>query len=271
VHRLWFLEPPYAHIAGWLPDVAGRAYHVVDLSDPASPRQAGRWWIPGGHRDDGERWQRLRPGERFEVHGVIAVGERAYAACTDAGMAILDIADPCSIRVISRIDWSPPYGGFVHTCLPLPGRGLVVAVDEVLPEHVHGGDKRIWLVDVREERQPVTITTLPVPSPGPGTPWASYRDRPGRFGPHNVHENRPGSLMSERLVFATYYNAGVRVYDISDQYRPEEVAHFVPPAPPGQDAPQLNDLWVGADGLVYVTDRISGGLYVLEFTAGGLD
>jgi hypothetical protein len=117
----------------------------------------------------------------------------------------------------------------------------------------------------------VTIATLPVPSPGPGTPWASYRDRPGRFGPHNVHENRPGSLMSERLVFATYYNAGVRVYDISDQYRPEEVAHFVPPAPPGQDAPQLNDLWVGADGLVYVTDRISGGLYVLEFTAGGLD
>jgi hypothetical protein len=103
-----------------------------------------------------------------------------------------------------------------------------------------------------------------VPRPGPGTPWASYRERPGRFGPHNVHENKPGSFSSEELIFATWYNAGVRLYDVSDPYRPEEVAHFVPPAPPGQEAPQLNDLWVDADGLVYVTDRISGGLYVLE-------
>jgi hypothetical protein len=177
---------------------------------------------------------------------------------------ILDIADPSAPEVVSRIAWSPPYGGFVHTCLPLPGRGLVIAVDEVLPEHVHGGDKRIWVVDVREERQPVTIATMPVPRPGPGAPWSSYRERPGRFGPHNVHENKPGSLVSEQLVYATYYNAGVRVYDVSDPYRPEEVAHFVPPTPPGQDAPQCNDLWVDADGLVYVTDRISGGLYVLE-------
>jgi hypothetical protein len=264
VHRLWYLEPPYAHIAAWLPEVAGRAYHVVDLSDPAAPARAGAWWIPSGHAADAEVWPRLRPGERFEVHGVIALGDRAYAACTDAGMVILDIADPGAPEVVSRIDWSPPYGGFVHTCLPLPGRGLVIAVDEVLPEHVHGGDKRIWVVDVREERQPVTIATMPVPRPGPGAPWSSYRERPGRFGPHNVHENKPGSLVSEQLVYATYYNAGVRVYDVSDPYRPEEVAHFVPPTPPGQDAPQCNDLWVDAHGLVYVTDRISGGLYVLE-------
>jgi hypothetical protein len=64
----------------------------------------------------------------------------------------------------------------------------------------------------------------------------------------------------------TYYNAGLRVFDIRNQYRPEEVGYFIPPAPEGQKAPMFNDLYVDIDGLIYVTDRIKGGLYVLEYT-----
>ena len=41
---------------------------------------------------------------------------------------------------------------------------------------------------------------------------------------------------------------------------------FIPPAPEGQKAPMFNDLYVDTDGLIYVTDRIKGGLYVLEYT-----
>lgn len=36
--------------------------------------------------------------------------------------------------------------------------------------------------------------------------------------------------------------------------------------PPGRRSSQLNDLVVAADGLVYVTDRYAGGLYLLERT-----
>ena len=266
VHRIWFRDAPYAHIAAWLPGVGARAYQIVDLSDPANPSMVGSWWIPGTGSGDVVAWEKLEPGEKYEVHGIIAQGDRAYVSCVDAGMVILDISDLSRPTVVSRIDWSPPYGGYVHTSLPLPGRGLVIAVDEVLPEHKHGGDKRVWVVDVREERQPVTIATFPVPRPPAGAPWADYHDRPGRFGPHNVHENRPGGYHSEHTIFTTYYNAGVRVVDISDPHRPDEVAHFVPPAPPDQPAPQLNDLYVDADGLVYVTDRVTGGLYILEYT-----
>src|SRR6185312_17003411 len=82
-----------------------------------------------------------------------------------------------------------------------------------------------------------------------------------RFGPHNLHENRVGSYRSERLVFVTYFNAGLRVYDLADPERPVEVASWLPEPPAGQAAPQLNDLFVQADGLVWVTDRIRGGLY----------
>jgi hypothetical protein len=38
----------------------------------------------------------------------------------------------------------------------------------------------------------------------------------------------------------------------------------VPEPPPGQPVPQVNDLFVDAAGLVWVTDRIGGGLYVLQ-------
>ena len=37
------------------------------------------------------------------------------------------------------------------------------------------------------------------------------------------------------------------------------------PAPEGQKAPMFNDLYVDTDGLIYVTDRIKGGLYILEY------
>ena len=53
----------------------------------------------------------------------------------------------------------------------------------------------------------------------------------GTFGPHNLHENRPGSLRSEDTIFATYNNAGVRVFDIRDAFAPKEIAYWVPPTP----------------------------------------
>ncbi|MGH8963673.1 MAG: hypothetical protein ACRDWT_21185, partial [Jatrophihabitantaceae bacterium] len=72
------------------------------------------------------------------------------------------------------------------------------------------------------------------------------------------------SYRSERLIFATYFSAGVRVYDLADAMHPAEVAHWTPGPPPGQAVPQSNDLFVDEDGLIWVTDRVGGGLAVLE-------
>jgi hypothetical protein len=58
------------------------------------------------------------------------------------------------------------------------------------------------------------------------------------------------------------------VYDVSDATAPVEVASWVPSTPPGQEAPQINDLFVDADLSVYVTDRVNGGVYILEPDAG---
>jgi len=260
VHRMWFTDGKYAHVAAMLPGIKERAYLIADISDPSNPKQAGVWWIPG--TKNGEEtppdWTPFA-GEHFHVHGAIPHGDRSYVALVDAGMAILDISDISQPRTISHIDWSPPFGGYAHTTLPLPGRKLVVAVDESVKYDCNEGEKRVWLIDVREERNPVIVSTCPVPD-------GDFCKRGLRFGPHNAHENRPGSFQSEKLIFITYYNAGLRIFDIRNQYRPEEVGFFIPPAPEGQKAPMFNDLYVDADGLIYVTDRMTGGLYILEYT-----
>jgi hypothetical protein len=95
-------------------------------------------------------------------------------------------------------------------------------------------------------------------------PEGDYAQRELRYGPHNFHENRAGSYRSERLVFATYFNAGLRVYDLADPENVVEVAHWVSEAPEGAAAPQANDLFVDADHLIWVTDRGTGGVACLQ-------
>jgi hypothetical protein len=102
---------------------------------------------------------------------------------------------------------------------------------------------------------------------------ADYGAKGAHFGPHNLHENRPGSFISDTLVFATYQNAGVRAFDISDPYRPREVGALVPPprartvdTRPGRPRViQTADVFATQDGLVYLTDY-NAGLYVSECT-----
>jgi len=267
VHRIWYSEAPYAHIAAWLPDVHERAYQIVDLSNPREPKMAGSWWIPGTKDGDPDPWVPLQEHAEYHVHGIIPHGNRAYVSCVDAGFALLDISEVSSPKVLGHVNWSPPYAGYLHTALPLPSRGLVVGVTEAIHFTAEqDGDKRIWMIDVREERNPVTISSFPQPKPPTGSPWQSFWERGRRFGPHNVHENRPGSFHSETLIFSTWYNAGLRIHDVSNADRPEEVGYFIPPTPDGQESPQINDVFVDADGLVYITDRINGGIYIVEYT-----
>ena len=113
------------------------------------------------------------------------------------------------------------------------------------------------LIDVADPSAPRYLQALPAPS-------GAFGELPQRFGPHNVHENRSGSYRSNRLVFATYFSAGLRVYDISDPQNPREVAHWVSEAPVGSPVPQANDLFVDHQGLIWVTDRGTGGVSCLE-------
>ena len=104
------------------------------------------------------------------------------------------------------------------------------------------------------------ISTCPLP------PKDEFCYRGGHFGAHNIHENEPlpTAWASSNLVVGSFFNGGVRIYDITDPFRPEEVGYYVPPAPEGCPAIQINDVYVDERGLVYALDRAKGGLYILE-------
>jgi hypothetical protein len=196
---------------------------------------------------------------------MITAGDRGYGAWRDGGLTVHDLSDPASPKLLAHVNWSPPFPGGTHTTLPLPARKLVVVADEANAERCAKGTFYTWIVDVRAEQNPVTVATMPTP-----------RDRDfcalGTFGPHNLHENRPGSFISDQTIFATYNNAGVRVFDIRDAFAPKEIASWVAPAPARliDPRPQVSlaaksaDILVTTDGLLYVTDW-NGGLHVLEY------
>lgn len=270
-HRNWYAGGRYAYLSTSEDGFAGRFLLVLDLADPESPREVGRWWVPGQAVKLGEKpwWPTERGRGHYTLHGCIVAGGLAYLAYEDFGLKVLDVTDPTRPELVGEISTHPPFGGYTHTTLPLPGQKLVIASEETIAYNCQEEQKRIWLIDVREPSHPVTFATMPLPVEPPGEPpWCQ---KGGRFGPHNLHENRPGSFYSETLVFSAFHNAGLRVYDIRDPFRPREVAWFIPapperlfdPRPKAPRAISTQDVYVDDRGYCFITDY-NAGLYVVE-------
>jgi hypothetical protein len=274
-HCLWFVDGEYLHLTSGAPDFEPTSpnddqfYQIIDVRDPARPREVGRWWLPGTRVGDAEppprRHSRFDAG--FRTHNTNVYPERpdrAYIAYLDGGVVILDIADKSAPKLVSRFDYSPPMPGFTHTVLPLLSRDLLIVTDEAVRPGGEDWPKLAWVMDASDESSPMIVGSLPLP------PLSEFAMRGGRFGAHNIHENLPvpTSFRSDTLVFGAFFNGGVRVYDTSNPYQPEEVGHYVPAAPAGTPAGaiQMNDVYVDEGRLIYAIDRHAGGLYILELT-----
>ena len=258
VHRIWWDGGRFAYASARERGFDARILIAVDLADPAQPRLASRWWWPG--QRDGDR-ERLPDGHDVGAHHVIVRGDRAYGGYFDAGLVIYAVATDGSLRLISSL--SCAQGGHPHTrtALPLGDRKMLVVTDEAIEPNCEGAPKHVHLVDIHDESRPREWMRFPVPK-------GDYCSRGLRFGPHNVHENRVGTFRSDRIVFVTYFNAGLRVYDTADPEDVREIAHYVPEAPAGQPTIQFNDVLVDQDENIFATDRVRGGLYILRGTMG---
>jgi hypothetical protein len=262
IHRMTWFEGPYAYVTGSEAGWTDQFLIVVDLSDPANPREVGRFWMPGMHAAGGERLS-LPPGRASKLHHALVRGDRAYCGWWDQGLVILDIADKRRPTLVSHLDFGADVSGATHSACPLPGRDVLVVTDECVHNDCEGIPKQVRLVDISDDTNPKLLSLFPVPAE------ADFCARGGRFGPHNVHEMRPGTLSDPNTVYLTYFNAGIRVLDVTDATAPREIAYFVPEAPPGKKSVQLNDLIVDQNGLIYVSDRFGGGLYIFELTGRG--
>ena len=261
IHRIWWTGDKYAYFSVREEGYADRFLMTADVSDPANPKIVSRWWYPGQWLAGGETptWE---AGPTLRAHHVVVKGDRAYGGYGNAGMLIFSIDDG-RLELISERSWFEETGEdtHTHTALPLLSKNLVITTDESLKENCQEAPKELRVFDISDDRDPKLIGKFPRPE-------GNFCERGGRFGSHNLHENRPESFISEDILFATYFNAGLRVYDVRDPYNIKEIASFVPDAPLGQKAIQINDVYVAKDGTIYVTDRLAGGVYILRLKQG---
>lgn len=275
VHFVSFMDGRYVHLSTGAADFEPnhpndhQFYMIVDMADPANPTEVGRWWMPGQRKGDDGQLPPRHPAPYdigYRPHHTLCYPERpdrAYLGYIDGGVVILDIADHAAPKLITCLDYHPPYPGFSHTVVPLFDRGLLLVTDEATGDEGIDWPKRLWVMDARVETNLVMVSSMPNPEG-----FEDLHRVGGRIGAHNIHENETheGSARLRNTVAATWFSAGLRIYDIRDPHTPVEIAGFLPETPRGQRGSRISDVYVDDRGVVFATDRARGGLYVLEYT-----
>lgn len=265
-------------VPGWRTD---RMTQVFDLADPAEPVFIRNFGLPG-----------QEPGASGPVpaglHGPISTGprgNRVYFGHGTASGGILQIVDRAKLLKgppqptppnllypqVGRFDLPSDFGA--HTVFPVIGmrvadgpngepsgiRDFVVITNEAPGDGCRGTRQRVWIVDVTDESRPVEVAQWTVDET-----IGDYCARAGRVGSHSSHESF-APVYYGRVMFIAHFNAGVRALDIRNPYQPREIAYYVPPAGAGR-AVATNNVEVDGRGYIYIVDRGSLGLDVLELT-----
>jgi hypothetical protein len=255
-------EKHLAYLSAGVEGYERNIFRVVNFADPQNLYEVSRWWLPGQWAADGEKptWD---PNKSIVWHHFSMIHEkRAYLAYWDAGFIILDISNLEKPEMISRANYRPPYGGATHTALPIAreirGRKWLIVFDECLePDLDPPDDSRMWVVDITDETNPVSVATFSVPES------TGLRRPNARFGPHQPYED---VTLKDDLIYATWFSGGLRVINLENPFNPLEVGYFVPARKKGTRPVQTNDVFIDDRRLIYLIDRWDRGLDIVEYT-----
>ena len=284
-------------VKGWK---SRRMTQVFDLSNPAKPVHIRDFGVTGQEPAS----KNALKDSFYDLHGPISVGARrnriyfGYGTNRDGLLQIVDREklingprEPTPENLlypqISRIDLGPWNGA--HTAMPVLGyelaqfkhdakgrvRDFVFIINESLRnECTEEARQFVQVIDVTNEAHPLPVSHFDVPEAS-----GKFCSRGGRFGAHSSNENMP-PMYDKRLLFVTWFNAGVRTIDIRDPYNPKELGYYIPAitsetdercikTPEGQRckrAIQSNNVEVDDRGYIYVVDRADTGVHILEVT-----
>jgi hypothetical protein len=274
-------------IDGWR---TRRMTQIFDLSDPTSPRHIRDFGLAG--QQAGSKGE-VPP----ELHGAISTGPKgnrlyfAYGVNKNGVVQIVDREkllngpkEPTDANLIypqvSRLDMPPTIGA--HTTLPLLGVDVaefardkvgskgdfLLIVNESLAFECGEARQRVWIADITTETRPFNVSNWTVPEAS-----GNFCARGGRFGSHASNENMT-PIYYKRVVFISFFNAGVRALDIRDPYQPKEIGYFIPAVTDKTDkrcvgerckvAIQTNNAEVDDRGYIYIVDRANTGVHILE-------
>ncbi len=161
--------------------------HIIDISDPTNPAEVGRWGIDRSSKT---------------LHDVFLEDGYAYLSYWDDGLVILDVGagthggTPTSPAFVSRISYPE---GNTHTAYRY-GRYVFVG-DEIFPPDWDADQPietrgYIHVIDVDNIDEPVEVARYEVPE----------------AGAHNI-------WVDDDKLYVGYYQAGLRVVDISGELR----------------------------------------------------
>jgi hypothetical protein len=225
IHNADF-DGEYAYITNFgSPDIP---MSVIDVSSE-TPEEVSQWSPLDVELDGVEGWsdQRRIPGV---LHDLTVHGDVAYCAYWDAGTWLVDVSDPANPTYVSNVgEYDLEYlmdlssGEFRTMYGEGPGNDHYVAVNEDAsvmavggeswdnPTTDGGGPTGITLYDVSDAESPEELAVI-APEDAPdltrqGT-WTTS---------HNF------DLANGRL-YSSWYEAGVKVHDVSDPANPELLA-----------------------------------------------
>ena len=238
VHNVWIEGDLVYAVHNGTSDI-----HIIDISNPASPDEVGRWGMP--------------ESDRKSLHDVIVQDGYAYLSYWDDGAVTLDVGagthggTPTEPTFVSRFKYP---AGNTHTAWRA-GRYLFVG-DEIFPDDWNADapiEARgyIHVLDMADMENPVEVARYEVPEAGAHNIWVE----------------------GDRL-YVGYYQAGLRVVDISgelrgDLYRQGREIAVLKTTDAQSTVPNWGMTW-GAQihkGHIFTSD-LNSGLWVVKLVEG---
>jgi hypothetical protein len=308
-HRSFYNGGDYVYCVGGKKGYLGFILRIVDISDPAHPKEVGSYWSDEQFLNN-KKADEIPPigSEAFMklplLHACTVRGDTAYLAAPNKGFCIVDVSDRTSPKLKGRLQINPPLGGgqggaATHTAMPLGDTqyGVVTTEGErpryFSQERTEGMFHRITtqpmgaigIVEMTDETNPSLVAICPYPEVPEGfTHGTNFNVLDGQrvvFGPHNMFDAFGQDVYEQRSdrIYNAYFQAGLRIYDVSDPFVPKEIGYFMPPDPegpnwfdnedgtllPGPKVAITEDVVVDNRGYIYV-DTFEDGLYIVRYT-----
>ena len=295
----------YLYLGSEYEGYIGKILVILDVSDPANPREAGKWWLPGQKtpEEDAIRdWVQqgsfsnpIRPApdgrltRHVGMHYATVEDDVAYLSYHQAGLVILDVSDKRRPRLISHLRYLDPgfdpdnpdieacraaagsesaACGNAHAAKRVPDTDLLMLSDEYFT--CPFGHVRI--IDVADPADARILSHYLTPENTACNPDEPLRAADSARFPRRGPSSHLGNALGTDLYFMAWYGNGLQVIDISDPRRPVSAGHYnyridseLGIPDPKYSGSDTYDVIFGPAGNLYVSDG-SSGLRVLKYS-----